>query len=69
MTLYRAHVLDTPDDPFCGGRLRADADAGLLDPELCSPLEVGLRHAVVTADTLANVFALATSADSARVWV
>ena len=30
MTLYRAHVLDTPDDPFRGGALRADADAGLL---------------------------------------
>jgi guanine deaminase len=29
-TLYRAQVLDTPDDPFAGGRLRADADAGLL---------------------------------------
>jgi guanine deaminase len=30
MTLYRAQVLDTPDDPFRGGELRADADAGLL---------------------------------------
>jgi guanine deaminase len=30
MTLYRAEVLDTPDDPFSGGALRADADAGLL---------------------------------------
>jgi guanine deaminase len=30
MTLYRAQVLDTPDDPFRGGALRADADAGLL---------------------------------------
>jgi guanine deaminase len=30
MTLYRAQVLDTPDDPFSGGALRADADAGLL---------------------------------------
>ncbi len=30
MTFYRAHVLDTPDDPVRGGRLRADADAGLL---------------------------------------
>jgi guanine deaminase len=30
MTLFRAQVLDTPDDPFRGGRLRADADAGLL---------------------------------------
>ncbi|WP_109510415.1 guanine deaminase [Nocardioides speluncae] len=30
MTIYRATVLDTPDDPFTGGRLRAEADAGLL---------------------------------------
>lgn len=30
MTLYRAQVIDTPDDPFRGGSLRADADAGLL---------------------------------------
>jgi guanine deaminase len=30
MTLFRAQVLDTPDDPFRGGALRADADAGLL---------------------------------------
>ena len=29
-TLYRARVLDTPDDPFTGGRLRSDEDAGLL---------------------------------------
>ncbi len=30
MTLYRAQVLDTPDDPFAGGTLRSDEDAGLL---------------------------------------
>lgn len=30
MTLYRARVLDTPDDPLTGGRLRSDDDAGLL---------------------------------------
>lgn len=30
MTIYRARVLDTPDDPFAGGSLRADDDAGLL---------------------------------------
>ena len=30
MPLYRAQVLDTPGDPFHGGALRADADAGLL---------------------------------------
>jgi guanine deaminase len=30
MTLYRAQVMDTPEDPFRGGALRADADAGLL---------------------------------------
>jgi guanine deaminase len=30
MTIFRGAVLDTPDDPFAGGSLRADADAGLL---------------------------------------
>ena len=30
MTIYRAQVLDTPEDPFRGGVLRTDADAGLL---------------------------------------
>jgi guanine deaminase len=30
MTIYRACVLDTPDDPFRGGVLRSDEDAGLL---------------------------------------
>lgn len=30
MTLYRARVVDTPDDPFTGGELRADPNAGLL---------------------------------------
>ena len=30
MTLFRGTVLDTPDDPFTGGRLRAEHDAGLL---------------------------------------
>ncbi|GAB1640096.1 guanine deaminase [Krasilnikovia sp. MM14-A1259] len=30
MILYRAQVLDTPDDPFRGGGLRHDADAGIL---------------------------------------
>ena len=29
MTIYRAQVLDTPDDPFTGGTLRTDSDAGL----------------------------------------
>lgn len=29
MTIYRADVLDTPEDPFRGGALRADADVGL----------------------------------------
>jgi guanine deaminase len=29
VTIYRAQVVDTPDDPFTGGELRADADAGL----------------------------------------
>lgn len=30
MTLYRGQVIDTPEDPFHGGVLRSDADAGLL---------------------------------------
>jgi guanine deaminase len=30
MTLYRARVMDTPDDPFAGGRLRTDDDAAIL---------------------------------------
>ncbi|NYG06614.1 guanine deaminase [Phycicoccus badiiscoriae] len=30
MTLFRATVLDTPDDPFEGGALRAQEDCGLL---------------------------------------
>ena len=30
MTLFRARVLDTPDDPFAGGTLRSTDDAGLL---------------------------------------
>lgn len=29
MTIYRANVLDTPDDPFAGGGLRADTDIAL----------------------------------------
>ena len=29
MTIYRATVLDTPDSPFDGGRLRAEQDCGL----------------------------------------
>ena len=30
MTLFRGTVVDTPDDPFTGGRLRVEHDAGLL---------------------------------------
>ena len=30
MTLFRATVLDTPDDPFAGGALRSEEDCGLL---------------------------------------
>ncbi|HEU5267380.1 MAG TPA: guanine deaminase [Jatrophihabitans sp.] len=29
MTVYRAQALDTPDNPFRGGELRAEADAGI----------------------------------------
>jgi guanine deaminase len=30
MTVFRAQVVDTPDDPFAGGELRADADAAIV---------------------------------------
>lgn len=30
MTIYRATMLDTPQDPFIGGTLRSEADGGLL---------------------------------------
>ncbi len=30
MTLFRGTVLDTPDDPFAGGALRSEQDAGIL---------------------------------------
>ncbi len=30
LTLFRGTVVDTPDDPFTGGRLRVEHDAGLL---------------------------------------
>ncbi len=33
MTIYRGTVLDTPDSPFAGGRLRAEADCGLAVAE------------------------------------
>ena len=29
MTIYRGTVLDTPESPFAGGVLRAEADAGV----------------------------------------
>ena len=29
-TLYRGTILDTPDDPFTGAPLRAEADGALL---------------------------------------
>ena len=31
MTIFRGTVLDTPDDPFAGGTLRAEDDAGLVE--------------------------------------
>jgi guanine deaminase len=30
VTIYRGYALDTPDDPFRGGNLRADSDVGLV---------------------------------------
>jgi guanine deaminase len=38
VTLFRATVFDTPDDPFAGGTLRAESDCGLL-----------VQHGVITA--------------------
>lgn len=31
MTVFRGTLLDTPDDPFAGGGLRAEADGGLVE--------------------------------------
>jgi guanine deaminase len=44
-------------------------DAVLLRPVAGSTIDVGLRHASDAYDALAKVFALATPADVARVWV
>jgi guanine deaminase len=49
MTLFRGTVLDTPEDPFAGGELRAEADAGVLvrDGEVVDRgafLDVAARH-------------------------
>ena len=50
MTIFRAQVLDAPEDPFRGGALRAEADAGLLvtaDGEIADRgpfAEVRARH-------------------------
>ncbi|HKC27471.1 MAG TPA: guanine deaminase [Jatrophihabitans sp.] len=30
MSVFRGHVVDTPDDPFAGGALRSEADAGVV---------------------------------------
>ena len=51
MTIYRAQVLEAPEDPFRGGVLRAEADAGLLvtaDGQIADRgpfAEVRARHA------------------------
>src|SRR5207247_1553054 len=46
-----------------------DFDAIWLRPADGSTLAVNLRHARDTADALARIFALATPADVASVWV
>ena len=46
-----------------------DFDAVWLRPADKSTLAVNLRHARDTADALARIFALATPADVAGVWV
>jgi guanine deaminase len=46
-----------------------DFDAVWLRPAAGSTLAVNLRHASDTVDALARIFALATPADVARVWL
>ncbi len=48
MTIYRTRVLDTPDDPFTGGALRAADDEGLL---------VGSDGTITARDVFARVSA------------
>ena len=50
-------------------RVGKEFDALWLRPPHGSTLEVVLRHATDAHDALAKIFALATPADIARVWV
>jgi guanine deaminase len=62
----RALGLDGQAGDFGVGK---DFDAVWLRPEQGSTLAVNLRHACDATDALARIFALATPADVARVWV
>jgi guanine deaminase len=60
VTIYRAQVLDAPEDPFRGGILRAEADAGLLvtaDGQIADRgpfAEVRARHPSVPVSELTD---------------
>jgi guanine deaminase len=62
----RALGLDDRGGDFSPGK---DFDAVWLRPAAGSELAVNLRHARDTTDALARIFALATPADVARVWI
>jgi guanine deaminase len=62
----RALGLDGQAGGFCVGK---DFDAVWLCPAQGSTLAINLRHARDATDALARIFALATPADVARVWV
>jgi guanine deaminase len=57
------------DDRIGDLRVGKEFDAAWLRPAEGSTLEVVLRHATDPYDALAKIFALATPADVARVWV
>ncbi len=62
----RALGLDDRVGDFSVGK---DFDAVWLRPAACSMLAVNLKHARDTTDALARIFALATPADVAGVWI
>ena len=62
----RALGLDDRVGDFAAGK---DFDAVWLRPAEASTLAVNLRHASGTTDALARIFALATPADVAGVWI
>ena len=62
----RALGLDDRTGDFAVGK---DFDAVWLRPAAGSTLAVNLKHACDTTDALARIFALATPADVAGVWI